>query len=137
MTSKSPAVLGSATIGAHTVPPISAVWSIVDKTSVAEFLGGVATIHRRDDTQKLHGEFVVPLPDPVVEEGEYVDEAMLGKHVYRVNQPLHHCESLAMAQLEMEKCIREHMAKSHPELLEQQKVADLAATVAAAGEDPF
>lgn len=133
----SPRITGNAQIGSLSVPAISASWTVVDKTSVAEFLGGRAIIRRRDDTGKFHGYFEIPLPDPVSEEGEYVDEAMAGKHSYKVNQPLHDCGSLALAQLEMEKRIREHMTKSHPELLELKKVEEVAATIEAAGEDPF
>ena len=134
-----PLIMGAAKIGPLPVAPVAAVWEVNTeaKTSTSTFLGGTATITRRADTGKFHGDFSIPLPDPEPAEGEAVDEEMLGKHEYRVSQPLHHADTLYEAQVQMETCIREHLSKSHPELLEAVKAAELQEALAAAGPDPF
>ncbi len=135
---KSP-IQGAAKIGPLPVAPVAATWAVntEDKTSTASFLGGTATITRRADTGKFHGDFRIPLPDPEPEDGQEVDVEMLGKHEYRVSQPLHHAETLYEAQVQMETRVREHLSKSHPELLEAVKAAEHEEAVAAAGPDPF
>ena len=118
-------VEGGASVGAPSLPPAKAEWSVdvEAKTSTAAILGGTVTIRRREDTEKFHGEYVYV---PADQEGSI-----------QLSIPLHDCANLAQAQARAELLVRESLSKTHPELVAAITDAEAAEALANAAPDPF